>query len=736
MADADIHSGPGEAEETVKLPSADAARPRPLARPDGLPARIPVRMGSYAIESLVGRGAMGIVYKARQDGLNRVVAVKVMAEGGNAPESARRRFFREARAMAKLRHPNIVSVYEVGECEGQPFFSMEYVDGARMDVVMRARKIESNAIVADILARIADAVHYAHENGIVHRDLKPSNILFDSKGTPVVTDFGLAKDLDAGSLQSMSGDILGTPAFMSPEQAAGRVSEVGPRSDVYSLGAMLYWMLTRHEPYEGLTVMDTLRCVLNEEPPMIRSINPGVESDLCAICIKAMEKDPAARYDSAHDFATDLRRFINGYAVEAAPWTWRRAAGRFIRRHRRGAFAAALAAWAIVLAAVGAALVFHRSYLDIAGRQLASADAGVRAEAVLSLGREIAAPDLLKPEQAPRAAGMLMGMHRDPDPEVRGRLLAFLAEHGELAPIADAVSGPAAAWLVAEAGDASNPAHRNQAIKALGRIPRPEFTRVLTDRLREENPLVRLQAIRALGERGDFEAVSSLVSLMAGDYVCRPEIESALQRIYAKLPQAGKNSQTRLVENTLARMATALARNMEQVDAIEKGAAASEGRSPFAGFERALASADPAERVRAAYELGLSGAPEAAPILVRALGDRNPAAGSSAAMALARLDFPGLEAALVAGLGNGDPAVRMNSALALGFGRKKDALDPLLVALATETDVEVKRGMIRALGELGLPGAAPGLRRASEVDSSVAAEAEAALRRLPAAPAP
>lgn len=733
MTDADIQDGPGKTDATIKLTPAEAARALSLS--DGLPVRIPVRLGSYAIEGLIGRGGMGVVYKARQDGLNRLVAVKVMSEGGNAPEPARRRFFREAKAMAKLRHPNIVSVYEVGECEGQPFFSMEYIDGARMDAVMRDRKIVSNAIIADFVARIADAIHYAHENGIVHRDLKPSNILVDSRANPIVTDFGLAKDMDAGSLQSMSGDVLGTPAFMSPEQAGGRVSEVGPRSDVYSLGAILYWLLTRHEPHEGLTVMDTLRSVLYEDPPMIRSFNPGVEADLCAICLKAMEKDPAARYQSAHDLAVDLRRFINGYVVEAEPWTWRRAARRFIRRNRRAVLAASLAFWAMALAAAIAALAFHRSYLDIAARQLASADAGVRAEAVSSLGREIAAPDLLQPEQAPRAIGLLMDLHRDADPAVRARLLEFLSEHGGLAPVADAVTGPVEAWLVSAAGDASEPASRSQAIKALGRIPRPEFTRVLVERLRDENPIVRLQVIRALGERGDFEAVSPLVSQMAGDYVCRPEIESALQRIYAKQRTVKKSGEARLADNAISRVTAALAKNLEQVDAIEK-AAPREDRSPFAGFERALASGNPEERMRAAYELGLSGAPEAAPILFRALGDKDPAVGPAVAMALARLNTAGQETVLVEGLGSGDDAVRLNSALALGFGRKTDALDPLLVALANEKDVEVKRGMILALGELGLPGAAPEIRRASEVDPRIAPEAQAALRRLPAAAAP
>ena len=735
MADADMPAGIDKAQATVKIPPAGMSQTRLITRPAGFPTRIPVRMGSYAIEGLIGRGAMGVVYRARQDGLNRVVALKVLVEGENASGSMRHRFLREAKAMAKLRHPNIVAVYEVGECEGQPFFTMEFIDGARMDVVMKNWKITSNAIIADLMARIAEALHYAHEQGIVHRDLKPANILIDSKANPIVTDFGLAKDMDAESMLSMSGDILGTPAYMSPEQAGGRVSEAGPRSDVYSLGAILYWMLTRHEPYEGLTLMETLHSVVNDDPPMIRSLNPGVEPDLCAICLKAMEKDPEARYESAHDLAMDLRRFVNGYVVEATPWTWRRAAGRFIRRNRRGVMVAVLVAWAIVLTAVGAALVFHRSYLDIAYRQLASADANVRAETIQSLSRELVAPDLLKAEHVQRAIGLLMSAHGDPDPKVRGLLLAFLAEHGDIESIAAAVTDPVAAWLVAEAGDVSNPARRNQAIRALGRIHRPEFTRFLLERLREPNPILRQMVVRVLGERAEVETVSPLVSLMAEDYVCRPEIEAALTRIYAKHGAAAKTSDERVADNMMGRLTSALARNMDQMDAIGKDVS-SENRNPFAGFERALSSVDPAARIRAAYELGLSGSPEAAPILIRALGDRDPAAGSAVAMALARLTHAGQDEALIAGLKSDDPAVRVNSALALGFGRKGEAMDPLLIALAVESDVDVKRGIIRALGELGAAGARPGLRRASEVEPRLAADVEAALRRLPAVSAP
>jgi len=259
-------------EETVAADGQQARR-RPRATVGGIPREIHARLGIYLVEDLVGRGAMGAVYRARQAELNRPVALKILLQGAHASEKTRLRFLREAQSMARLRHPNIVSVHEVGEYEGQPFFTMDYIEGMTLDRFVQQFKL-SPRIVADLCRRIAEAADYAHRQGIIHRDLKPSNILIDSKGEPVVTDFGLAKELEEGTLLSVAGDIMGTPAFMAPEQAEGRNDAVDARADVYALGAMVYTLITRKEPFQGKTMMETLDKVIHDIPPALTTLDP------------------------------------------------------------------------------------------------------------------------------------------------------------------------------------------------------------------------------------------------------------------------------------------------------------------------------------------------------------------------------------------------------------------------------------------------------------------------------
>ncbi|QDV34063.1 serine/threonine-protein kinase [Tautonia plasticadhaerens] len=278
--------------------------------------------GKYELINELGRGGMGVVYKARQKDLDRVVALKMILSSHLASRDQVARFYAEARAAARMRDPNIVGIYEVGEHGGQHFFTMEYVAGKSLAQVIRGvpMGIEEASRLVMIVARAVDSLH---KQGMIHRDLKPSNILLDEAGNPSVSDFGLAKLLESEERVTASNAIVGTPGYMAPEQAAGRGGQVGPASDLYSLGAILFECLTGRPPYDGSAPLETLVRVLEGEPPQPRQLNPTIPRPLEKICLKCLEKDPGDRYASARDLADDLDHFLRGEPVEATrggPW--------------------------------------------------------------------------------------------------------------------------------------------------------------------------------------------------------------------------------------------------------------------------------------------------------------------------------------------------------------------------------------------------------------------------------
>jgi serine/threonine protein kinase len=304
--------------------------------------------GDYQLLEEIARGGMGIVYKARQLSLNRVVALQLVLSGQFASEEEVERFRREAEAAANLDHPNIVAIHEVGQHEGQQYFSMAYVEGRSLAEIIRKSPL-SPVQAARYVETVARAVEYAHQQGTLHRDLKPANILIDRDVQPRIPDFGLARRVEADSELTNSGQILGSPSYMPPEQASAEHGTVGPSSDVYALGAVLYDRVIGRPPFQAETPPDTLPRVLGSEPASPRSLNPSVPRDLETICLKCLEKEPKNRYLTARELAEELRRLLNGEPIQARPIT---ALGRTWRWRKRNPVVSSLAA-ALVVALVG-----------------------------------------------------------------------------------------------------------------------------------------------------------------------------------------------------------------------------------------------------------------------------------------------------------------------------------------------------------------------------------------------
>ena len=310
---------------------------------------MPRAFGAYELLEEIARGGMGIVFRARQTQINRLVAVKVVVSGVLASPDFVERFRTETEAVASLNHPNIVPIYEVGDCEGQPFFSMRFIEGGSLAqrIADPARPLPHRD-AANLLAKLARAVHYAHQRGILHRDIKPGNILLDAQGEPHLTDFGLARLVEKDSTLTHTMAMLGTPSYMSPEQARGAAKELTTAVDVYGLGAVFYELLTGQPPFAGGSTIETVRQVLDKEPRRPSALKPGLDRDLETICLKCLEKDPGRRYGSAEAFAADLDRWQQHDPILARPSTpWERIS-KWIRRNR---------AWFVALLAIALLLV-------------------------------------------------------------------------------------------------------------------------------------------------------------------------------------------------------------------------------------------------------------------------------------------------------------------------------------------------------------------------------------------
>src|SRR5437016_4126427 len=316
-------------------------------------------LGDYELLEEIGRGGQGVVFRARQKSLNRTVALKVISLGQWASKAHLKRFRLEAEAAAHLEHPGIVPIHEVGERDGQCYFSMKFVEGGQLDEVVR-RAPMSIRQGAELIAKVARTVHYAHEHGILHRDIKPGNILLDAKGEPHLTDFGLARLVESESSVTHTLEVLGTPSYMAPEQAVGNNAAISSVTDVYGLGAVLYQLLTGQPAFAGGTTYETIKLLLDTEPRQPRQLNPKIDRDLSTICLKCLEKDPKRRYSSALALAEDLEHWLKHEPIQA------RRTGIFARGKkwvRRNPSRALLAASLVALAAAAGWIVWKSEFI-------------------------------------------------------------------------------------------------------------------------------------------------------------------------------------------------------------------------------------------------------------------------------------------------------------------------------------------------------------------------------------
>lgn len=316
--------------------------------------------GDYELIEPIAKGGMGVVYKARQRKLNRVVAIKMILAGQFADQTDVDRFYQEAEAAAALSHPNIVAIHEIGEVTGQHFFSMEYIDGDSLAGLVRESPFTPQR-AAKVVQTIAETMAFAHERGIVHRDLKPSNVLVDSHQRALITDFGLAKSVANQSQLTLSGAIVGTPSYMPPEQARGDAASVGPCSDIYSTGAVLYELVTGRPPFRAATPFETVRQVMENEPLSPRLVNPSVPRDLETICLKCLQKDPAKRYATSQDLADELTRFLNGEPIKARPVGRVERVWRWCQRNRSTAAAIGVSILLLLLAITTISVAYVRT---------------------------------------------------------------------------------------------------------------------------------------------------------------------------------------------------------------------------------------------------------------------------------------------------------------------------------------------------------------------------------------
>jgi HEAT repeat protein len=551
---------------------------------------------NYDVLGVVGTGGMGIVYKARQKGLDRLVALKVLRPSVAESEEGIRRFLLEARSAARIQHPHVVPIHEVSSADGHPFFTMDYIEGRSLSEALRDPS-QSIRDFAGCLRKVALAIHHGHTMGIIHRDLKPTNILLDRSGEPRVTDFGIAKDIRSDSRITDSGAAVGTPCYMAPEQARGESERTGPATDVYSLGALLYECLTKRPPFEGRTIAETMRQVLQEVPVPPRRIAPNAPRALEAVALRALDKDPESRYPSALAFAEDLERYLAGRPV---------AAGRRSRWAPAGA-------GALLLVAATVAAVLLRPAGEEPVKSPAEHLARRIGENVEERRKSAAALLELGPEGIPFWRDLL----RHSDPEVRWRAAEALGDLRAKDAVPDLVRA-----LRDPDGDVAR-----RAVEALADLGAREAVVECVELLKNPETPVRRRASRLLEKLKARDAAPDVIALL------RSEESGVRESAAATLGNLG-----------IVEAVPHLLKRFEDEDTDVRAAAVGalvelDARESIAAIRELLKDEDAVIREYAASALGKLSAREAIPDLQRLrLDDPSPGVRAAAEKSLLRLE--------------------------------------------------------------------------------------------------